>query len=136
MYTREQVEKISDEQFVQFFGVKRQVFNRMLEILIKKEEVREKKIAGRPKVLSTFEKLVVMLEYYHDYLPMRKIAFQWGVSKSVVCDAIEWVEQTIIKDGSLSLPSKRKLLESDTEIEYILVDATECPTERPKKNRD
>ena len=134
MYTREQIDKLSDEKFLQFFGVKKPVFYLMLAILEKNEKPISSK-GGRPRSLNTFEKLVVMLEYYHDYLPMRKLAFQWGVDKMQICSAIDWVEKTIIKDGSLSLPSKRKLLESDTEIEYILIDATECPTERPKKNK-
>lgn len=46
-----------------------------------------------------------------------------------------WVEQTLIKDGTFSLPSKRELLKSDTEIMIAIVDVTECETERPEKNR-
>ena len=135
MYTRQQIDNLSDESFVQFFGIKRPVFNLMLAILEKKEKPISPK-GGRPRSLNTFEKLVVMLEYYHDYLPMRKLGFQWGVDKSQVCNAIKWVESIIMKDGSLSLPSKRKLYEESDEIEYIVIDATECRTERPKKNKN
>jgi len=67
---------------------------------------------------------------------MEKMAFQWGVSKGRICDAVKWVENTIIKDGSFSLPSKRKLLEDDSEISYVVIDATESRTEKPKKTRD
>ena len=44
------------------------------------------------------------------------------------------VEQTLIKSGVFSLPSKRQLY-SDVSIEVILVDATEVEIERPKKNK-
>jgi hypothetical protein len=135
MYTREQIEKLSDEKFVRFFGIKKSVFDLMLQIL-QKNELPVNPKGGRPRRLNTFEKLVIMLEYYHDYLPMRKLAFQWNVDKSQICDAVSWVEKTVIKDGSLSLPSKRKLLETDSELSYVVVDATECRTERPKKNRN
>jgi hypothetical protein len=107
----------------------------MLQILEKNEKPVNPK-GGRPRRLSIFEKLVITLEYYHDYLPMRKLAFQWNADKSQICDAVNWVEKTLIKDGSLSLPSKRKLLEVDNDISYIVIDATECRTERPKKNKN
>ena len=64
---------------------------------------------------------------------MDNIAFDYGVSKSTISDAIKWVEETLVKDGTFHLPSKRKLLE-DSSIEVVLVDATECKIERPHKN--
>lgn len=64
---------------------------------------------------------------------MDNIAFDYGVSKSTICDAIKWAEETLVKDGKFSLPSKRKLLE-DAAIEVVVVDATECEIERPQKN--
>lgn len=41
----------------------------------------------------------------------------------------------MIKDGTFSLPGKKALLEDDS-IEVVLVDVTECPVERPKKNSE
>jgi hypothetical protein len=46
-----------------------------------------------------------------------------------------WVEDTLVKSGKFSLPGKKALLE-DNEIEIILVDVTESPIERPKKNNE
>ena len=65
---------------------------------------------------------------------MQHIAFDYNVSKSTICESIKWVEQTLIKSGVFSLPSKRQLY-SDVSIEVILVDATEVEIERPKKNK-
>lgn len=45
------------------------------------------------------------------------------------------VETVLIKDGTFSLPNKRKLQQDDIDIEVLLVDATECEIERPKKNK-
>ena len=47
----------------------------------------------------------------------------------------KWIEDVLVKHPDFSLPSKRELLKSDNEIEAILIDATESPVERPKKNR-
>lgn len=66
---------------------------------------------------------------------MKNIAFDYGVVKSTICDSIKWVENTLIKDGTFSLPKKRKLQEDNIEVEVLLVDATECEIERPKKNK-
>jgi hypothetical protein len=66
---------------------------------------------------------------------MENIAFDYGVHKQRICEAVSFVEQTLIKDGAFALPSKRKLIEADTDISVVIVDTTECETERPKKNR-
>jgi hypothetical protein len=42
----------------------------------------------------------------------------------------------LIQSGQFTLPGKKKLQENDMVIEIILVDATEQPIERPKKNRN
>lgn len=92
-------------------------------------------MGGHPPKLNVLDKLVIMLGYYREYRPMENIAFDYGVAKSTICESIKWVEYTLIKSGEFSLPSKRKLMES-TQIEVVLVDATECEIERPKKNKD
>ena len=73
------------------------------------------------------------MEYWRQYPTMFELGFDYGVSKSVVHDIIKWVEDTLINSGKFSLPGKKVLLE-DNEIEIVLVDVTESPIERPKKN--
>ena len=104
----------------------------MLKILEKEYEKKHLK-GGRPPKLSVLDKLIIMLTYYREYRVMENIAFDYGVSKSTICDAIRWIENTLIKDGTFSLPSKKKLIQNNS-IEVILIDATECEIERPKKN--
>jgi hypothetical protein len=41
----------------------------------------------------------------------------------------------LIKDGTFSLPGRKELLKSDVQFEVVLVDATESPIQRPKKNK-
>ena len=88
---------------------------------------------GHPPKLSVLDRLVIMLPYYRDYRSMENIAFEYGVAKSTICERIKWVENILIKSEEFSLPKKRELVR-DTEIEVVLVDATECEIERPKKN--
>jgi hypothetical protein len=47
---------------------------------------------------------------------------------------IRWVEDTLIKSRIFSLPGRKVLTKSNHEYEVVLIDATESPIERPKKN--
>ena len=46
---------------------------------------------------------------------------------------IRWVEDTLVKDGTFTLPEYKALLKSDIDYEVVLIDATESPIEGPKK---
>ena len=45
------------------------------------------------------------------------------------------IEEIFIKSSAFRLPGKKQLLKSSTEISVVVVDVTENPIERPKKNR-
>ena len=113
---------------------KKGTFDRMWEIMEEDFERKHQK-GGRKPTLSVLDKLVIMLQYYREYRTMQNIAFDYGVQKSTIRDAIAWVEETLIRSGQFRLPSKRELLKQDVPLEVVLVDATECEIERPKKNR-
>lgn len=130
----ERIKKLKDNEYQELFGVKKDTFIKMLEILNSKYVELHKQGGKNPK-LSVLDKLIITLGYYREYRSMKNIAFDYGVVKSTICDSINWVEQTLIKDGTFSLPKKRQLLEDNIEVEAILVDATECEIERPKKNK-
>jgi len=126
------VAKLRESEYKGIFGVTKPTFERMLAILESAyKEMHEQ--GGRPSRLSVLDKLVIMLGYYHDYRTMQNIAFDYDVSKSRISDAVKWVEETLIKDGAFSLPSKRVMMKPDTEITIAIIDATEQETERPKK---
>jgi hypothetical protein len=124
---------LKEEKYQVLFGVQKQTFDAMLAILENAYKEMRKK-GGFARKLSVLDMLIIMLGYYHDYRTMENIAFDYGVYKQRICEAIAWVEQVLIKDGTFSLPSKRELIKDDTEITIAIVDVTECETERPKKN--
>ncbi len=125
---------LHEQEYQELFGIRKPTFEKMLSILESADQEKHKQ-GGRPPRLSVLDKLVVTLGYYHDYRTMRNIAFDYSVSKSRISDAVKWVEQTLIKDESFALPSKRAFFRTDSEIIVAILDATECETERPKKNR-
>ena len=105
----------------------------MLEILNKQYEKEHKK-GGKPAKLKVLDKLIITLCYYREYCTMQHIAFDYEVTKGTICNSIHWVENTLIKSGVFSLPSKRELY-TDTKIEVVLIDVTEVEIERPKKEK-
>ena len=66
---------------------------------------------------------------------MESIGADYGVKKSTVCESIQWVENTLAKDKTFKLPDKRVLKETSDTIEYIVIDVTESPIQRPKKGQ-
>lgn len=129
-------ERLKDKDFKQLIGVEKATFDAMVKILKEADENKPKKWrGGRKKKLTIENQLLLTLKYLRQYVTQKELAFEFEVGEATVCDTIRWVEDTLIKDGSFSLPGKIVLLEDDS-IEVVLVDVTECPIERPQKNKE
>ncbi|MCL2026635.1 MAG: transposase family protein, partial [Leptospirales bacterium] len=117
------IQNYKDEQFRRITGVKRKTFEKMLEILEKAEDLRRSK-GGRKPQLAVSEMLLATLEYLREYRTYAHIAASYGISENQIFRIIKWVEDTLIKDGTFSLPGRKALLKSDMEYEVVLIDAT------------
>lgn len=125
---------LPEEKYLVLFGIRKPTFENMLSVLeTAYAEMRKK--GGRKRKLSVLDMLIITLGYYHDYRTMENIAFDYGVHPQRVCEAIAFVEQALIKSSEFSLPSKRKLSGNNSQIVAVIIDATECETERPKKTK-
>ena len=130
----QRLESLKDEAYQGIFGVTKVTFDTMLSILENAYKEGHSR-GGRPNSrLSVLDKLIITLGYYREYRTMRHIAFDYEVSKSMIHKSIQWVEDVLIKSGEFALPSKGSLTEMEGE-QVVLLDATECEIERPKKNR-
>ena len=107
----------------------------MVEIL-KKSYAEKHKRRGRKPKLSIENQLLAALEYWREYRTYAHIAASYGIAESNIYRSIKWIENTLIKDGTFSLPGKKELLKSDTDYEVVLIDATETLVERPQKNKE
>jgi len=132
------IKEYPDEKFRRICGIKRTTFEKALEILnAKYAEVHAENIrkSGRKPKLSMEDKLLATLEYLREYRTMAHIAASYGIAESNIHRIIRWVEDTLIKDGTFSLPGKKTLHASDVEYEVVQIDVTESPVERPKRGR-
>ena len=125
----ETVQKLKDGDFKRLTGVQRSTFEKMLEVV--EEGLRE---FGRPPKLSRADQLLMTLMYWREYRTEFHIGQTYGVSEATVCRTIKKVEDVLISSKQFHLPGKKVLQPSDTIIEVVLVDVTEQPIERPKKD--
>ena len=125
----ETVQTLGNEGFKRSTGVQRATFEKMLEVV--QAGLRD---FGRPPKLSRADQLLMTLMYWREYRTEFHIGLTYGVSESTVCRTIKKVEDVLIKSERFHLPGKKVLQPSDTLIEVVLVDVTEQPIERPKKD--
>jgi len=128
----ERLQEYPAEKFRRISGVKRETFGKMTEILIAAYGEKHKRRGRKPK-LCIEDMLLATLEYLREYRTYAHIAASYGLDEANMYRAIKWVEDTLVKDGTFSLPGRKALLKSDVEYEVILIDATESPVERPKR---
>lgn len=128
------VSTLKDEAFRRLTGVKRTTFTSMLRIL-QEAHIKKKSKGGRNNTLSIEDMLLMSLEYLREYRTYFHISQSYGMSESAAYKTVKWVEDTLVKHPDFSLPGRKELLKSDMEYEVVLVDATETPIERPKKDK-
>jgi hypothetical protein len=131
----EETAKLKKEEFRRLTGVKRETFAKMVKILSIEEAAKRRK-GGHKSKLSVEDKLLLTLEYQREYRTYFHIAGDFGIHETSAIRVSRWVEDTLIKDGTFSLPGRKALIKSDVAYEVVLIDAEESPIERPKKTEN
>jgi hypothetical protein len=99
-----------------------------------KAALRKHPSRGVSAKLSNADKLLLLLMYYREYRTQFHIGVAYGISESRVCEIIKELEGILINDSRFHLPGKKSLLKEENQFEAVLIDVTESPVERPKKN--
>jgi hypothetical protein len=134
MTRHEKAYELGEKDFKQIIGVKKETYEEMLEEL-REAYAKKHQRRGRHSKLPVEDQLFLSLKYWRQYVTQKELAFEFEVGEATAHDVIVWVENTLVKSGKFSLPGKKALYE-DAEIEIVLVDVTETPVERPKKNNE
>lgn len=122
------IQDYAPEKFKRLTGVSKEVFTLMVEVL--RAGLRP---FGRPPLLCLEDRLLMVLMYWREYRTYEHIGQTYGVSEATVCRTVKQFETILIKDKRFHLPGKKALRDTNTVVEMVLLDATECPCERPKK---
>jgi len=131
------IQHLPPQLFKRCTGVKKEVFSLMLEVVNKHKQTQRKHPSrGKPPKLNHADKILLMLMYYREYRTQFHIGLTYGISESRVCEIIRETECILIQDKRFHLPGKKALLKEENNFEVVLVDVTESPVERPKKNSE
>ena len=130
----EQARKLKPNEFKRLSGVTPQTFERMVEIV--EEQLKTKKKAGRPSKLSLENQILMTLEYLREYRTYFHIGKSWGLDESNVYRTIKKIENILIREKDFSLPGKKELFKENNNLKTVVIDVTESPIERPKKNKN
>jgi hypothetical protein len=130
--------KLTDNQFKRLVGVQRETLEKMVVVVKTIAANEPKKISGKkrgPKEkYGWYDKILMLLMYYREYRTFAHIAADYGISEAQCWRIITTLERWLIKSKLFHLPGKKKLTQSEVSWEVVLVDVSEHPIERPKKN--
>ena len=122
------------KNFSRLTGVKLSEFREIVcKVGPKWEELgKHKKIAGRPSKLKMLEdEILLVLIYYRFYVSFQFLEVLFELDESNICRHIQKIEPILA--GAIKINKNRELTQSD--LETILIDATEIPIQRPSKNQ-
>lgn len=120
----------NDKEFQRATGVKRPVFDKMVNEIVESERIKYS-AGGKPPKLIAEEKVLMMLHYYREYPTFFHLGIIYGVSESTAWRHVTSTEAVLIKSKEFSLPGKKQCIKSN--YKFVIVDVTESPIERPKK---
>lgn len=133
------VKNLSAENFKRLVGVKPATFEQMVSEAKRISKLEAKKTAGKkrgPKEkLTWYDKVLMMLMYYREYRTFAHVGSSYNISEAQCWRIVTTLEQWLIKSKLFHVPGRRKLTQSDMAWEVTIVDVSEHPIERPKKNR-
>lgn len=130
--TYEQVKHLRPTEFKRLSGVRPETFQQMISVLTPRRQAGQR--GGQPK-LSVEDQLLLTLQYWREYRTYFHLAHSWGVHESTVCRTVHQIERLLTHSGAFRLPGKKRLRSpANHAVEVMVVDASETPIQRPKKN--
>jgi hypothetical protein len=127
------IHHLKDEEFRRLTGVKRSTFEELAHFL-REVKTQQKALGGKPNRLVIEDQLLMMLGYWREYRTYFHIGQTYGLSESQAYRIIRWCEDTLKNNPALRLSGRKAVVASDRVFDVILIDATETPIERPKKD--
>ena len=127
--------ELSDEQFLRAVGVDKATFNLILErVAVHIESLRDEqpmKKRGRKSGLPLIDRLLLTFTYSRHYPTFARLGLEFGISESYANKIYHQILDVLVK--VLSMKHRKHLLESN--LQTIVIDATEQPIERPTKGQ-
>ena len=104
----------------------------MVEVLEQAESLKKK--SGRPHTLDIEDQLLVTLNYLLNHNAQLELAAHYHIAEINVNRTTKKVEDALMKSRRFTLP-KCSITTIDKHFNWVIIDATECSIECPKKIR-
>ena len=133
----ENIKKLKDVKFKRLTGIKHATFKlkvKAVKLYDQRKSKRKGNNRSRPFKLSIENQILMTLMYLREYRTQYHIGSAYEISESSVCRTINRIENILSKCDELKLPGKQKLSGAKHHFEVVVIDATQSPIERPKKN--
>lgn len=122
------------EKFVRDVGISQETFIYLLEkvseYIQEDHKVYPRKTRGQKPSICLEDKLLLTLYYLRDYPTFMNLGKTFGISESYANKIYHSISNILMK--LLELDNRKELL---NKMETILIDVSEQPIERPKKNQ-
>lgn len=128
----EQALQLNGTDFRSRTGGNLETFAEMEAVLHEREASRGK--SGRPSALPVGAQLLLTLEFWREYRTYFHPGQDWSIHETTVLRTVVRVEDALLRSGQFSLPGKRTLRDAGAVFTAVVVDVSEVPCERPKKN--
>jgi hypothetical protein len=134
MYYKD-IQQFKNPHFRRFVGVKRSVFDMMVTKVTEYKSVHRKhKSKGRPPKLCIADQILMMLMYYREYRTFFHVGNSFSMSESQCHRIVINTEAILLSFYEFHIGGKKKLIIPGISLDVVIVDVTESPVERPKKN--
>lgn len=128
------LQDLQDDEFRRRTGASKKLFAKQVVILSEAEK-EKKRLGGKPNRLAMEDRLLMALEYWREYRTYFHIGTSYGISESTCYRNIRWIEDVLVKHPDFALPGRKALIDASEQYGTVLIDASETPIERPKKNK-
>jgi Helix-turn-helix of DDE superfamily endonuclease len=131
------IKHYDSSQFKRLVGVSRSSFEAMVSFIIAYKQATRKFITkGRPCKLGQADQLLMLLMYYREYRTFFHVGASYGLSETQCWRVVTQTESILLANKAFHLPGKKALHKGENNFEILVVDVSEHPVERPKKNSE
>ena len=100
-------------------GIKPETFKKMVEILSINYAEKRKRVGYKSKLLME-DMLLIALEYWRENRRYFHIAKGYEIHETTAIRIVRWVEDTLISDGTFSLPGKKAFLDNNLNVDLYI----------------
>lgn len=126
------LQSLPPDAFKRLVGIPPDLFTEQLTVLEQAERVKRK--SGRPSALSLADQFLLTLGYWREYRTLFHLGVTYGVHESTAQRIVTRTEQRLLAADALE-QVRLAATENPAAEAVVIVDASESPIERPKKNK-